>query len=216
MTYAALLFDFDDCLFFTVDDRARNSVLPLHENGYREATFENAKARIGGETALRLLATAGIEDPEIGQQLARHYEEVNRREGYPTAYPYPEVLATLDALSDYPMGIFSASIREAIEGVLERHSLRGRFSAIVGLEDAEPKPSPEGILKLCEKLGVDPKCCLFVGDNPKDIRTGKAAGTRTAAVLHGIGTLQDLKSEEPDTILERFSDLIPFVQEGIS
>ncbi|MCA9424870.1 MAG: HAD hydrolase-like protein, partial [Candidatus Omnitrophica bacterium] len=67
-----------------------------------------------------------------------------------------------------------------------------------------------------EKLGVDPKCCLFVGDNPKDIRTGKAAGTRTAAVLHGIGTLQDLKSEEPDTILGQFSDLIPFVQEGIS
>jgi len=214
VTFAALLFDFDDCLFATADDRAWNTVRTLHEAGYAHVVFEKARAAIGSETALRMMTTAGIDDDEIGHRLATLYEETNRRQGYPKAVPYPEILETLDTLHDFPMGIFSASLREVIVGVLDRHGLLDRFEAIVGLEDAEPKPSPEGLFKLCARMKIDPKDCLFIGDNPKDIKTGKAAGTKTAAVLHGIGTLEDLKKEEPDYILNRFSDLISIARKG--
>jgi phosphoglycolate phosphatase len=47
------------------------------------------------------------------------------------------------------------------------------------------KPDPEPMLLACSKLGLQPAEILFVGDDLRDIESGRAAGTRTAAVSWG-------------------------------
>ena len=47
------------------------------------------------------------------------------------------------------------------------------------IQDAEPKPSPQPVLLICETLGVEPRDTLVVGDYLYDIQSGQAAGTRT-------------------------------------
>ncbi|MNG09976.1 Phosphoglycolate phosphatase [compost metagenome] len=47
------------------------------------------------------------------------------------------------------------------------------------------KPDPEMLLLACSKLNLDPASVLFVGDDLRDIESGRAAGTRTAAVSYG-------------------------------
>ena len=37
----------------------------------------------------------------------------------------------------------------------------------------------------CKMLGLDPASVLFVGDDLRDIESGRDAGTRTAAVTYG-------------------------------
>lgn len=48
-----------------------------------------------------------------------------------------------------------------------------------------PKPDPEGVLLACERLGVAPAASVFVGDDPRDIAAGQAAGTRTVVAGYG-------------------------------
>ena len=48
-----------------------------------------------------------------------------------------------------------------------------------------PKPDPEGVLLACARLGVTPAASVFVGDDPRDIAAGQAAGTRTVAAGYG-------------------------------
>lgn len=43
----------------------------------------------------------------------------------------------------------------------------------------ESKPSPEGILLACKKIGVSPRHTVYVGDHPNDLIAGKRAGTKT-------------------------------------
>ena len=63
----------------------------------------------------------------------------------------------------------------------------GAFSAVVGGDEAPRKPSADGLLLLCARLGIQPAEALMVGDTTFDIATGKAAGVRTCAVAWGLG-----------------------------
>ncbi|UVE19015.1 N-acetylmuramic acid 6-phosphate phosphatase MupP [Pseudomonas sp. LS44] len=47
------------------------------------------------------------------------------------------------------------------------------------------KPDPEMLVLACQQLDLDPASVLFVGDDLRDIESGRAAGTRTAAVTYG-------------------------------
>lgn len=216
MDYEALFFDFDDCLLDTKRDRAWTTMITLHENGYPEATLEMALEYLGGDTVSRFMATAGISDVREGERLGKLWDQVNLREGYPTAEPFPGVKETLDSLRErYPMAIFSASLTPVIRGALERNQMLEWFEEVLGKDKVpELKPSPLGLEILCTRLGVHPARCLYVGDTPVDIQAGKAAGMRTVAVTWGFGSRTDLERESPDFILDRFEDLERFVEDG--
>jgi phosphoglycolate phosphatase len=50
------------------------------------------------------------------------------------------------------------------------------------------KPAPDPVLRICERLGVEPARTAVVGDSPADLRMGRAAGAgRVIAVLTGVG-----------------------------
>ena len=56
------------------------------------------------------------------------------------------------------------------------------------------------MLLALDRLGLREQArrTLFVGDSPFDLRAGRAAGTRTAAVLWGPFPHEVLRAEEPD------------------
>jgi phosphoglycolate phosphatase len=47
------------------------------------------------------------------------------------------------------------------------------------------KPHPEPLILACKMLDLDPASVLFVGDDLRDIESGRDAGTKTAAVRYG-------------------------------
>jgi phosphoglycolate phosphatase-like HAD superfamily hydrolase len=53
---------------------------------------------------------------------------------------------------------------------------------------------------------------VTVGDSVIDIRAGKKAGAKTAAVLSGIFSLDELERENPDLILENVNKLPAFLK----
>jgi phosphoglycolate/pyridoxal phosphate phosphatase family enzyme len=74
------------------------------------------------------------------------------------------------------------------------------------------KPSAVMLDVALERLAVDPRDCLMVGDRLEtDILMGRRAGVRTALVLSGIARREDLvagdPAERPDFVVDTVGDL---------
>ncbi|WP_312818859.1 HAD family hydrolase, partial [Pseudomonas sp.] len=82
------------------------------------------------------------------------------------------------------LGILTRNARELAHVTLEAIGLADCFQVehILGRDEAEPKPSPDGLLKIANSWGVAPGELVMVGDYRFDLDCGRAAGARTVLV----------------------------------
>ncbi|MEM2971044.1 MAG: HAD family hydrolase [Candidatus Bathyarchaeia archaeon] len=103
--------------------------------------------------------------------------------------------------------------KEKVTAELENFGIAKFFRHVTtALDTSDPKPSPDALIKCAEKLGVQACECLVVGDSVADVRAGKSAGAKTAAVLSGIFSRVELESEKPDLILKSVNELPDFIE----
>ena len=82
------------------------------------------------------------------------------------------------------LGILTRNARELAHVTLEAIGLADCFPVehILGRDEASPKPSPDGLLKIASAWGVAPSELVMVGDYRFDLDCGRAAGARTVLV----------------------------------
>jgi phosphoglycolate phosphatase len=87
--------------------------------------------------------------------------------------------------------------------------LRHRSKANIGGDSTEfSKPHPAPVLKAAELTNLDPKTCLYVGDDLRDIEAGRAAGMKTVAASYGYcGCTEPIQSWGADFIISHPLDL---------
>lgn len=121
------------------------------------------------------------------ESAARHarlieieYELAGRTAAAPGAVGLLEQLRRRDA----KVGILTRNTREIALHTLGQIGLKDYFTAadILGRDEAEPKPHPEGIEKLLASWGSFPHETVMVGDYLFDLQVGRAAGTATIHV----------------------------------
>jgi HAD superfamily hydrolase (TIGR01509 family) len=96
---------------------------------------------------------------------------------------------------------------------LQHFGLATYFTHIITAQDTrKPKPSPEALIKTLKAIDVQICDCLTVGDSPSDIKAGKTAGAKTAAVLSGLYTKQELAKLNPDLILKDATQLPHYIE----
>jgi len=102
--------------------------------------------------------------------------------------------------------------RDPTERTLAALGVSGWVDAIVAADDGvRVKPAPDMVVHLATLLGVDPERCAVVGDAPKDLAMGRAAGARLViGVLSGVGNEADLAGYA-DVLLDSIGDLLPTV-----
>ena len=70
------------------------------------------------------------------------------------------------------------------------------------------KPHPAPLQLAASELGVEPGRCVYIGDAPRDIEAGRAAGMATIAAAYGyIRPGEDLQSWGADLVIKRPNDL---------
>jgi HAD superfamily hydrolase (TIGR01549 family) len=96
-----------------------------------------------------------------------------------TAVINPEAARLFDWLDAHGIkrGIVTRNGREAMQVIMER--IGRDLGEVITREDAEPKPSPEGVQLAMRRLGVNPESTMMVGDFVFDIEAGRCAGCRT-------------------------------------
>lgn len=82
------------------------------------------------------------------------------------------------------LGILTRNARALVHVTLEAIGLADCFPVehILGRDEAAPKPSPDGLLKIANAWGVAPAELVMVGDYRFDLDCGRAAGARTVLV----------------------------------
>lgn len=106
-------------------------------------------------------------------------------------------------------GVASALVtrnsRLSVRTVIEKHALR--FDTTVTREDAPPKPRPEPLWLICERLKIPPAQALMVGDHAMDVEAGRNAGMRAALITNGT-IPEHLERIAPDHVFATPADLL--------
>jgi HAD superfamily hydrolase (TIGR01509 family) len=152
-----------------------------------------------------------LSPPRLSTFLAAYRQMYARRDACLTE-PYPEVLATLEALSTCTLGIVTTKEPGQAQIVLRRLALAPFFKHLQGgTPGLRHKPAPDTVLAALAALRCPPSHAMMVGDTPADILAGKAAGVMTCAVTYGYGSREALLQCAPDAMIETFGGLVPIV-----
>lgn len=111
-----------------------------------------------------------------------------------------QVLADIEARG-VRWGVVSNKAGALVALVLARLGYQDRVAAVVGGDTlAQRKPDPAPVLHACALAGVEPGRCVYVGDDPRDIVAGRAAGLYTIAAGWGYLGGADPRDWQPDAV----------------
>lgn len=124
--------------------------------------------------------------------------------------PFAGVAALLQALEarGIAWGVVSNKAAHLVQMLLAKLGYDRRAAAVVGGDSlAQRKPDPAPVLHACELASVAPAQCVFVGDDPRDIQAGHAAGLFTVAAAWGYLDGADPHAWQPDAVAADAAEL---------
>ncbi len=150
------------------------------------------------------------DDKEEIERMVQTYRTYNLTHHDALVKPYEGVVAEIRRLKDSgkQLGVVTSKLRDGAMRGLRVSGLDQAFDLVLGCDDVtHSKPHPEPVLKAVAALGVSKESTVFVGDSRHDMKSGRAAGVKTAAVLWGPFDREDLEDLSPDYWLEKPQDL---------
>jgi HAD superfamily hydrolase (TIGR01549 family) len=123
---------------------------------------------------------------------------------------YDDVRDTVASLSRWmPLGVFTAADTRVAELLLAATGLREHLGPVLGADAARrPKPAPDGLIAVAERLGLSPTEVAYVGDGPADVEVARGCGA--LAVAAGWGSLYR-ESHDADVTVRSPAELLSFV-----
>ncbi|MBA4344258.1 MAG: phosphoglycolate phosphatase [Methylibium sp.] len=125
---------------------------------------------------------------------------------------FPAVDGLLDSLGSQglPWGIVTNKAERFAIPLTEALGLRGRAAALIaGDSTPHAKPHPGPLLEAARRVGVDPRHCVYVGDDIRDVQAGHAAGMATVAASWGyLGRGEPVGAWGADIVVERPEQLL--------
>lgn len=212
LPFDVVAFDLDGTLADTEPDLAASLNHVLVELGRSPIEPESVRHLVGhGARALLRNGLAATGEPseelvERGFPLYIHYYSSHICVG---TIVYPEVEATLDALS--AEGVKLAVCTNKQEGLthrlLEALGWQDRFDAVIGSDTlAVRKPDPAPLLEAVARAGGGR--AAFVGDSITDADTARAANLPFVAVSFGFSD-RPVETLGADAVIDSYRELIP-------
>lgn len=217
--FDAILFDLDGTLADSADDIADALDEAFRALGVTPA--QPVSSLVDGSPLEELFAVAAPgADAALFERFVRAYRGAYAVGGHRRTRLYPGVSETLEALSalrpPVRLAIATSKRSDAARHLAAAMSIDHRFEHIEGsgASSLRPKPAPDLLHLLARRMDVPPARVLMVGDTARDIAAGRAAGMRTAAVLYGLGSRDQLLAERPDHVLEDIEDVLALLHDA--
>ncbi len=203
-----VLFDLDGTLIDSIDLILASYRHTLVTHG--RAAVPDAEWMKGVGTPLRVQLGPWASSPEELQALISTYRDHNLANHDRMILPFPGITELVRGIraAGIRTGVVTSKNRDGTKRGLRLLGLEEYIEVLVCADDVEhPKPHPEPVHRAVALLGADPATTIFVGDSIHDLRSGRAAGVLTGAVLWGPFLREELAPAEPDYWFERPEEL---------
>lgn len=202
----AVLFDFDGTLIDTND---------LIRKSYNYASNKVFKRDITDEEFFSLYGKPLIDSVkekygDAGDKFLEYYFEFNEKNHDIIAKEFDGAYEGLVKLKEngFKLAIVTSKKYKSLMWGINLLNYGDIFDVLITPEDTKlHKPNPEPILIGCEKLGVNPENSIYVGDSVFDLKAGKAAKTKIAAVSYSLTDKSELLSFNPDYYINSVKQL---------
>lgn len=181
---ALVIFDLD----FTLID-AEKTIRKCLEYSMKKtgekASVETIMAYIGIPLE-DMIAKGGVKD---AKKVADAYRELYGKIYLKETFLYPGVKEKLEEMHSkgIALALMTAKGQKFADGLLRHFGLMKMFSVVLGAQPGlKPKPAPDGINKIVEKVGVEKGKTFMVGDTEIDILAAENAGVNAIGVLTGL------------------------------
>nr|WP_243434810.1 N-acetylmuramic acid 6-phosphate phosphatase MupP [Pseudomonas sp. 30_B] len=216
----AVLFDMDGTLLDTAPDFIAVCQAMLKAHGRAPIDDQRIQDVVSGGARAMVAATFDM-DPEAPGFEPLRQEFLDRYQEHCAVFtrPYdgmPELLASIEQ-SRLIWGVVTNKPVRFAAPIMEQLGLAERSAVLVCPDHVtRSKPDPEMLLLACSQLKVDPSEVLFIGDDLRDIESGRAAGTKTAAVRYGYIHPDDNPAHwGADVIVDQPRDLVAVLDRAL-
>ncbi|MFO1324587.1 MAG: HAD-IA family hydrolase [Burkholderiales bacterium] len=142
--------------------------------------------------------------PELSAHYRRHY--LAREDDIPLFPGAADMLGELDA-AGYLLGVATGKSRAGLDRVLVRNGLTRRFHATRCADEGHPKPHPDMLVALMDRLGVEREHTLMIGDTTHDLELARNAGVAGVAVAYGAHAPEGLGRLAPLSTVHSVAEL---------
>lgn len=216
--YQAILFDLDGTLIDSADDlgAALNHVLHLHK---RPLVCESLYRTQASNGTLALLKLGFGEAWHTFEQdkttlLREQFLAFYRKNLWVKSALYPDVVKLISLLEreHIPWSIVTNKPTYLTEPLIEKIRIFNACENIVcGDTLTKSKPHPDPLLHSCTAMSVNPKQCLYIGDDERDIVAGKRAHMYTAVAKWGYLNGSAIENWQADYIFDSCRSLIDHI-----
>jgi N-acetyl-D-muramate 6-phosphate phosphatase len=185
----AMFFDLDGTLIDSAPDLAAAADKLRTDRGLPPIAYERYRPHAGAG-ARGMLGIAFEMKPEHADFEAYREEFYVNYENNLTQYTFAfeGIALLLDEIRArrMPWGIVTNKSKRFTNPLVAKMPLlQGAAAVISGDSTQHTKPHPEPVLAAARMAGIDPKQCWYVGDDRRDIESGRAAGMATIAANWG-------------------------------
>ncbi|RRV06975.1 N-acetylmuramic acid 6-phosphate phosphatase MupP [Pseudomonas sp. v388] len=189
MRLRAVLFDMDGTLLDTAPDFIAIAQAMLADRGFPAVDDKLIRDEISGGAKAMVAATFAM-SPNEPEFEALRLEFLDRyQQGcavHSRLFDGMETLLADIEKAGLIWGVVTNKPVRFAEPIMQQLGLAERSALLICPDHVtRSKPDPEPLILACSKLDLDPASVLFVGDDLRDIESGRDAGTRTAAVRYG-------------------------------
>lgn len=211
MQYKAVIFDFDYTLGDSTEGIIESANAALEKLGYEPAEREAIRRTIGLSLPETYQVLTGDKDLEKGEEFRKYFVKKADEIMTDNSELYPDARKILEYLKQngVRVAVVTTKFDYRIQGILEKCEATEYVSKIVGGNNvSNPKPDPEGTLKVLKEWKLAKDEVLYVGDSLVDAKTAQSAGVSFAAVTTGTTSEEDFAPYEKVGVFANLTELM--------
>lgn len=214
----AVIFDVDGTLVDTVDVHAEAWQRAFAHFG-RDVPFDEIRGQIGkgGDQLMPVFLPPDVVERD-GKTIEAFRKDLFTRDYMPGVKGFPQVRALFERLRTDGKRLALASSAKGDE--LKSYKTAAKIDDLDMVEtssdDADKsKPHPDIFHAALDRLGLQARHCVVVGDTPYDAEAAQKAGLRTTGVLCGGFPEYELRSAGASQIFADPADILDHYQQWI-
>lgn len=210
MNYRLIIFDLDGTILNTLEDLTDSVNFALKKYKLPERTIDEVRKFVGnGIRKLIERAVPGHLESDTINLVFQEFKMYYEAHCADKTKPYEGIVSLLNVLRE--AGCMTAVVSNKADSAVQilcKNYFRGLFDYVVGeREGIRKKPNPDSVLEVLERLQVEKKDAVYIGDSEVDIQTAGNAGIDVISVNWGFRDEEFLREQGAKIIVKKSEEI---------